>query len=99
MPSTVSPFVLILTDSTKPVELFAIPLREHTRRGEVCYEPFCGSGSQLIAAEQLGRRCFALEISPHYCDVIVRRWLKYVDSELAAAELAERYLEVKEEEA
>ena len=69
--------------TSKPVELFAIPLREHTRRGEVCYEPFCGSGSQLIAAEQLGRRCFALEISPHYCDVIVRRWLKYVDSEPA----------------
>lgn len=40
------------------------------------YEPFGGSGSQFIAAEQLNRRCFGLEISPAYCDVIVQRWEK-----------------------
>ena len=38
------------------------------------YEPFCGSGTTLIAAEQLGRKCFGMEISPQYCDVIVKRW-------------------------
>ena len=38
------------------------------------YEPFLGSGTTLIAAEQLGRRCFGMEISPAYCDVIVKRW-------------------------
>ena len=38
------------------------------------YEPFCGSGSTLIAAEQLGRKCYGMEISPAYCDVIVKRW-------------------------
>jgi DNA modification methylase len=38
------------------------------------YEPFCGSGTTLIAAEQLGRKCYGMEISPQYCDVIVRRW-------------------------
>jgi len=37
-------------------------------------EPFAGSGTTLIACEQLGRRCFAIEIDPAYCDVIVQRW-------------------------
>jgi DNA modification methylase len=59
----------------KPLECFAIPMRQHTLRGELCYEPFSGSGSQLIAGEQLGRRVFGMEISPAYCDVIVNRWL------------------------
>ena len=40
----------------------------------IAYEPFCGSGTTLIACEQLDRRCFAIEISPNYCDVIVARW-------------------------
>lgn len=40
------------------------------------YEPFCGSGTTLIAAEQLGRKCYGMEISPAYCDVIVKRWEK-----------------------
>jgi DNA modification methylase len=38
------------------------------------YEPFCGTGTTLIAAEQLGRICYGMEISPAYCDVIVKRW-------------------------
>lgn len=38
------------------------------------FEPFCGSGTTLIAAEQLGRKCYGMEISPAYCDVIVKRW-------------------------
>jgi DNA modification methylase len=63
--------------TSKPVELFAIPMRQHTRAGELCYEPFAGSGSQIIAAEQLGRRCYALEISPIYVDVCVERWEKF----------------------
>ena len=40
----------------------------------VAYEPFCGSGTTLIAAEQLGRKCYGMEISSAYCDVIVKRW-------------------------
>ena len=60
----------------KPVELFAIPMRNHSQKGEICYEPFAGSGSQFIAGEQLGRRVYGLEIEPRYCDVIVARWEK-----------------------
>lgn len=58
----------------KPVELYAIPMRHHTYAGEAVVEPFAGSGSQFIAAEQLGRKCYGMEISPQYCDVIVKRW-------------------------
>lgn len=84
--------------TSKPIEVFAIPMRQHTQRDDICYEPFCGSGSQLIAAEQLGRHCFAMEISPHYCDVIVRRWIHYVGKQHAPADLVRRYCQVEQEE-
>jgi len=58
----------------KPVELFSIPIRNHTQRGDIVLEPFAGSGTQFIAAEQLGRRCFGIELEPKYCDVVIRRW-------------------------
>jgi len=58
----------------KPVECFAIPMRIHTQPGDVCYEPFSGSGTQIVAAEKLGRRCYALEKQPLFVDVAVRRW-------------------------
>ena len=58
----------------KPVELIRRPIEYHTRAGELIYEPFCGSGTALIAAEMTRRSCRALEISPLYCDVAVRRW-------------------------
>ena len=58
-----------------------IPMRQHTQKGDVCYEPFCGGGSQIIAAEQLGRHCRAMEISEIYCDVIVQRWVNFTGKE------------------
>jgi DNA modification methylase len=61
----------------KPVRLFELPLLKHTRRGDICLESFCGSGSQIIAAEKLGRRCFALELEPKFVDVAVQRWETY----------------------
>ena len=60
----------------KPNRIFAIPMRMHTRPGDLCYEPFSGSGSQLIAAEQLGRRCYAIEVEPRFVDVAIARWEK-----------------------
>ena len=56
----------------KPVECMLRPIQNHTHQ-EV-YDPFLGSGTTLIAAEQLGRKCYGMEISPQYCDVIVKRW-------------------------
>lgn len=56
----------------KPVEAMARPMRNHDH--QLVYDPFLGSGTTLIAAEQLGRKCYGMEISPAYCDVIVKRW-------------------------
>jgi len=63
-----------LHPTMKPVELIARLVQNSSAVGEVLYEPFCGSGTTLIAAEQLGRKCYGMEISPAYCDVIVKRW-------------------------
>lgn len=56
----------------KPVECMGRPIQNH--KAELVYDPFLGSGTTLIAAEQLGRKCYGMEISPAYCDVIVKRW-------------------------
>lgn len=75
----------------KPFDVFEIPMRQHTLRGDVCYEPFAGSGTQVIAAERLGRRCFGIEISPVYCDLIVRRFIAFAGEKAVAPEIAEKY--------
>ena len=58
----------------KPVELMRRPLLNHGKPGDVIYEPFCGSGTTLVACEGTCRVCIAMEIDPRYCDVIVTRW-------------------------
>jgi len=60
----------------KPLRLFEIPMEQHTKVGDIVLEPFSGSGSQLLAAEKLGRKCRAMEISPTFVDVAVKRWEK-----------------------
>ena len=60
----------------KPVALPARAIGNSCPPSGLVFEPFGGSGSTFLAAEQLKRRCFGLEISPAYCDVIVSRWEK-----------------------
>lgn len=57
----------------KPVELFAWCI-ERCKDAKTLFDPYCGSGTAFVAAEQLNRKCFGIEISPQYCDVIVKRW-------------------------
>ncbi|MBX9677757.1 MAG: ParB N-terminal domain-containing protein [Gemmataceae bacterium] len=61
----------------KPVECMARPIRNHGGKDDDVFDPFLGSGTTIIACEQLGRRCCGLEISPAYVDVIVQRWEQF----------------------
>lgn len=61
----------------KPIECMRIPIENNSQAGDGIYEPFAGSGTTIIAAEQTGRRCYAMELSPNYVDVTVRRWQKF----------------------
>ena len=58
----------------KPVELMRKPILNHTKPGELVYDPFLGSGTTLAAAELTGRVCYGLELDPKYADVVVERW-------------------------
>ena len=58
----------------KPVECMRRPMLNNSGDGDGVYEPFCGSGTAIIAAESTGRICYALELDPRYVDVAVRRW-------------------------
>lgn len=58
----------------KPIPLFDYLIRNSTDVGDTVYDPFCGSGTTLLACEQANRKCVAVELSPRYCDVILRRW-------------------------
>jgi len=65
----------------KPIELMRRPILNHTKRGEVVFDPFLGSGTTLIAAELTGRTCYGVELDPKYVDVIVRRWQNFTGRE------------------
>ncbi|MFC7541062.1 site-specific DNA-methyltransferase [Siccirubricoccus deserti] len=58
----------------KPVECMRRSIVNNSVAGEAVYEPFCGSGTTIIAAETAGRVCLAMEVSPAYCDVAIERW-------------------------
>jgi DNA modification methylase len=61
----------------RPIVLSEIPIRNHLRPGEAVYEPFSGSGTTLMAAETLGRRCYAMEVDPKYVQVAIERWERF----------------------
>jgi DNA modification methylase len=54
--------------------MIAYLMANSTEPDQIVYDPFLGSGTTLIAAHQLGRVCYGMELSPRYCDVIVKRW-------------------------
>jgi DNA modification methylase len=70
----------------KPVECMRIPIENNSKAGDEIYEPFSGSGTTIIAAEQTGRRCYAMELSPNYVDVAVRRWQNFTGKRAVHAE-------------
>ncbi len=65
----------------KPVECMKRPIENNSSPGHAVYEPFSGSGTTIIAAEMTGRACHAVEITPAYVDVAVRRWEEFTGQE------------------
>lgn len=64
----------------KPVALFAYQIKNNTYKGDAVLDTFGGSGSTLIACEQLGRKCFMCELDEHYVDVIVKRYIDFTNN-------------------
>lgn len=61
----------------KPVECMRRPMLNNSEPNDIIYEPFSGSGTTIIAAESCRRRCYAVELSPEYVDMAVRRWQEF----------------------
>jgi len=67
-----------LHPTMKPVELIKRLINNSSKAGDIVYDAFLGSGTTLIAAQELGRTCYGAELDEHYCDVIVLRWVNYM---------------------
>ena len=61
----------------KPIPLFGYLIQNSTKTGDIILDSFCGSGTTIMAAEQLNRRAFCMELDEVYCDVIVKRWEEF----------------------
>lgn len=63
-----------LHPTMKPVGLFSYQIQNSTKQGDKVLDLFGGSGTTLIASEQINRNCYMMELDPHYVDVILERW-------------------------
>ena len=77
----------------KPIECMRIPIENNSNPGDAVYEPFCGSGTTIIAAEITGRQCYAVELNPAYVDLAVRRWQQYTGRDAVLDGLGETFAE------
>jgi hypothetical protein len=81
----------------KPINFWAWLLERVSETGDAVYEPFSGSGTTIIAAEMTGRRCYAMELSPAYVDVAVRRWEEFVGRTATLEATGQTFRQVAEE--
>jgi DNA modification methylase len=88
---------LAMHPTVKPTALVADAIKDCSRRGGLVLDPFCGSGTTLIAAERTGRKAHALEIDPTYVDVAVRRWQAYTGKSAILAGSGETFEAVEEQ--
>jgi DNA modification methylase len=84
-----------LHPTMKPVELIGHLISNSSAEDDVVLDIFLGSGSTLIACEKTGRRCFGMEISPHYCDCIIKRWQEYSGQKAVRESDKRRWDEIK----
>ena len=87
---------LAMHPTVKPVSLVADAIKDCSKRGGLVLDPFCGSGTILIAAEKTGRRARAIELDPAYVDVAIRRWEQYTGKVARLAPMGETFEEVTE---
>ncbi len=80
-----------LHSNQKPLELMARFIKNSSRRGSLVIEPFLGSGSTLISAQSLNRKCYGLELCEYFCDKIVRRYIQRFGRASVSAEIFEKY--------
>jgi DNA modification methylase len=90
---------LAMHPTVKPVALVADAIKDCSRRGGSVLDPFCGSGTILIAAERTGRKARAVEIDPTYVDVAVRRWQAYTGKSAILAGSGETFETIEEQRA
>ena len=81
----------------KPVDLMRRPILNHTKRGELVYEPFLGSGTTLAAAELTERVCYGIELDPKYVDVEIQRWQTLASKEATLDGDGRTFAEIAEE--
>lgn len=80
----------------KPVEIYRRPLEFHTNQGEYVYDPFGGSGTLIIACEELKRRGLVMELDPKYCDVIIKRWQEFTGKSAVNEQSEQTFAEMQE---
>lgn len=81
----------------KALELAQRAIRNSSKPEDIVFDPFLGSGTTLIAAARLGRRCFGMEIEPKYCDCIVRRYIALAGENAVSKEIAQLYRHAENE--
>jgi DNA modification methylase len=87
---------LAMHPTVKPVAMVADAIKDCSKRGSLVLDPFCGSGTILIAAEKSGRRARAIELDPTYVDVAIRRWEQYTGKTARLAPMGETFDELAE---
>jgi DNA modification methylase len=90
---------LTVHPTVKPVALVADAIRDCSRRGEIIFDPFMGSGTTILAAEKVGRRAYGLEIDPLYVDVAVKRWQDFTKRDAILKATGQTFDEVAAERA
>jgi DNA modification methylase len=87
---------LAMHPTVKPVAMVADAIKDCSKRGSLVLDPFCGSGTILIAAEKTGRRARAIELDPKYVDVAIRRWEQYTGKIARLGPMGETFDEISE---
>jgi DNA modification methylase len=84
-------YLAVLHPTLKPVAMVADAILDCSARGDIVLDSFLGSGTTLIAAERVGRRCYGIEIDPLYVDTIIRRWQAFTGDKAIHAVTGDRF--------